>query len=281
MNRNMRTLVVVGAAVLLASLATFGVFIAIKNSRVVEVPVRAVVVAAGKVDKDMPLGEGSLQVKSFKESDLKGLELKVFSRPEDLVGRVTASAIEAGEKITDDKLIPKDSGLWLSWKIKQGWRAMSVRVNEVVNVAGYVVPGARVDVVVTQRPGTDTASKVVLTDIEVLTAGTAKDQQTRETRDRELAKATAEAKAGDADKRIVSTVVTLLVTPEDAEKLALAQNDGTITLALRHPQDRDSPKTPGRRMEELMGLSRPRAAAEPSRVEVIRGSRLSQEPVRR
>ena len=119
-------------------------------------------------------------------------------------------------------------------------RALSVKVNEVIGVAGFVIPGTRVDVLVTvRRPGPDTGSqsRVVLSNVQVLTAGTRYDQE-RATKD---------------GKPIPTTVVTLLLTPEDAEKMTLASEEGRIMLALRNPLDNAPTKTEGARMAALLG----------------------------
>jgi pilus assembly protein CpaB len=162
-----------------------------------------------------------------------------------------------------------------------------VRVNDVVGVAGYVLPGTRVDVVATlnptQRPE-DVASKVILTNVQVLAAGTKIEQ-------------------GDRDNKPVSvTVVTLMVSPEEAERLTLASTEGKIQLALRNPLDKSAPQTVGMKPQFLMagGLpptrpvvpvrrtaaaapraAAPQAVAAPSlaTVEIIRGDKRSQEVV--
>ena len=118
-------------------------------------------------------------------------------------------------------------------------RAVSVRVNEVVGVAGYVLPGTRVDVVCTQSPTNkpgDMMSKVVLANVQVLTAGTRLEQDK------------------EGGKPMQVTVVTLLVTPEQSERLALASTEGKIQLALRNPLDQGAPQTPGIKPAILMGI---------------------------
>jgi len=117
---------------------------------------------------------------------------------------------------------------------------MSVKVNEVIGVAGFVVPGTRVDVVVIVRQRDDSMSRVVVSNVQVLTAGTRIDQEN--------------AKDG---KPIPSTVVTLLVKPEDAERIALAQSEGQIMLALRNPLDVAPSETRGVRTAGLLGAPSP------------------------
>ena len=118
---------------------------------------------------------------------------------------------------------------------------MSVRVNEVIGVAGYVLPGTHVDVVATVSPtgsNGDMTSKVVLTDVQVLAAGTKIERDT------------------DRNKPIAVSVVTLLVNPEEAERLTLASTEGKIQLALRNPLDKSMPVTQGIRPAGLARLRR-------------------------
>jgi pilus assembly protein CpaB len=108
-------------------------------------------------------------------------------------------------------------------------RAVSVRVNEVIGVAGYVLPGTHVDVVATVSPTSqagDMTSKVILTNVLVLAAGTKIEQS-------------------ENNKPMPVSVVTMLVTPEEAERLTLASGEGKIQLALRNPLDKESPVTRG------------------------------------
>jgi len=164
-------------------------------------------------------------------------------------------------------------------------RAVSVRVNEVVGVAGFVVPGTHVDVMVVLKPEgqQDNISKVELSDGRVLTAGTRYDQE----------------KAKDGQP-IPTSVVTLLLSPGDAEKLALATHDGSIMLTLRNPMDRKPTETTGVRTGALLGKQAPAekpvqprravaAAAPPPppppapkiyTVEAIRAAKRSEEVVR-
>ena len=109
-------------------------------------------------------------------------------------------------------------------------RAVSVRVNEVIGVGGYVLPGTHVDVVATQSPTSrneDMTSKVVLSNVQVLTAGTRLEHDSKD------------------GKPVQVTVVTLVVTPDQAERLTLASTEGKIQLALRNPLDLESPETAG------------------------------------
>jgi pilus assembly protein CpaB len=142
------------------------------------------------------------------------------------------------EPITESKLAPIEAGAGLTPAIPDGMRAVSVRVNDVVGVAGFVVPGTRVDVMTTLQgtPSGDTLTRVVVSDVQVLTAGTLYDQQ----------------KSRDGQP-IPTSVVTLLLTPPDAERVTLAAAEGQIMLTLRNPLDRKPTETNGARTSGLFG----------------------------
>jgi pilus assembly protein CpaB len=164
-----------------------------------------------------------------------------FSRVEEVIDRPVISNILLDEPVLEGRLAARGSGLGLAPIIPVGMRAVAVRVNDVAGVAGYVLPGMRVDVLVTGRPpdanGTITAT--CLQNILVLSAGTTMQADAR----------------GQA---IQAPTVTLLVSPEQAETLTLANNEGHIQLVLRNGSDQTIEKTPGRGLDELYGrVSRP------------------------
>jgi len=146
--------------------------------------------------------------------------------------------------------------------ITAGMRAISVKVDDVVGVAGFAVPGAHVDVVVTisqrgegsQRD--ESVARVVVSNVEVLASGTRTDQ------------------GQQPDGRVApSTVVTLLVTPADAERISLASSIGRIMLTLRHPLDTTSTDTIGTRVAALLGAPEPPKPQAAPRVSVARAPR--------
>jgi pilus assembly protein CpaB len=148
----------------------------------------------------------------------------MFTRIEDCANRALITPVAANEPILDSKLAPKESGAGLPAVIPQGMRALSVAVNEVVGVAGFVMPGTMVDVLVTGKinsggNGSETSvTRTILENIRVLAAGQ-KIEQDRE------------------GKPQTVPVITLLVSPEDAGKLAMASTEGKIQLALRNTVD--------------------------------------------
>ena len=245
MNRRNRTMLVLLVAVGLAALATFGVFRTIKSIpvRQVEVATKYVVVAA----ENMPLGTmiAKEQVKAVGWPAASPVEGS-FDSVEAVVGRGLIEPLAVNEPLTERKLAPKEAGAGLAPSIPPGMRALSVRVNDVIGVAGFTVPGARVDVVVVLRERDSSMARVVVSNLQVLTAGTKYDIE--------------QAKDG---KPMPSTVVTLLVSPDDAERITLAQTEGSITLVLRNPLDVTPTETRGVRMAGLMGAPAPEPVVKP------------------
>jgi pilus assembly protein CpaB len=171
---------------------------------------------------------------------------------QDAVGRVLLSKVVKGQILLDAMFAPRDSGKGLAALIPPTMRAVAVRVDDVVGVAGFIHPEDRVDVIVTIRPSkpenAEPTSKVILQNIEVLTVG------------KEL-----ETKDNARNKPIPVTVATLLVTPEQTEKLALAANQGKLLLTLRSRLDSSQTETPGMVASALLGESvRNLAPVEPS-----------------
>ena len=166
-----------------------------------------------------------------------------FSKIEEVLDRPVASNILADDPIIEGRLAARGSGLGLATKIPPGMRAISVRVNDVVGVAGFVFPGMFVDVLVTGRPPeyVGTMTRTVLQNVLVLSAG-----QTIQVDPR-----------GQA---INTPVVTLAVNPEQAETLTLANSEGRIQLVLRNSNDQKIAPTPGLELTTLYGTRRSQAA---------------------
>jgi pilus assembly protein CpaB len=155
----------------------------------------------------------------------------VFRKIDQVVGRVAIQSIGVRETVTGMKLAPEGTGGGLSAVIPEGYRAVTVKVDDVVGVSGFVMPGSYVDVVsVITPPGQDGAqgpiSKIVLQHIKVLASGPKIDSPENQ-REPTSVKA-----------------VTLMVTPEQAEKLVLAANEGKLQLVMRnYSDDEDAPTT--------------------------------------
>jgi pilus assembly protein CpaB len=239
MNRSNRTLVVFVLSVLVAGAASFLVYRAVQRIPVREVEVKSYQVAVAS----RPLPVGTM----LTASDVRLIAWPAsnpvtggYSSVEEVVNRGLIAPVVENEPLTATKVAVAEAGAGLPPTITSGMRAISVKVNEVIGVAGFVVPGTRVDVVVTLARKDESVSRVVVTNVQVLTAGTRYDQE--------------QAKDG---KPVPSTVVTLLVTPEDAERIALASAEGQVMLTLRNPLDTEPTETKGTRMASLMGAPDP------------------------
>jgi len=186
------------------------------------------------------LGLGTL----IKDTDIKVVDWSgpqpktAVMSPADAVGRGVIAAINDGEPIVETRLAPKGAGAGLASIIPPGMRAVAVRVNDVSSVAGFVLPGMRVDLLIAGTPpgaanqNLGTLEKTLLQNIEVLSAG------------QNIQK--------DAEgKPVTVPVVNLLVTPEQAEILSLATNETRIQLVLRNPMDKETVKTPGTAIANL------------------------------
>ncbi len=195
-----------------------------------------------------------------KKAVIKG----AFHDSKKVVGRAAARRILAGEPILEGHLIPKGGGTGLAAIIPKGRRAVAVRVNEIIGVAGFIKPGDLVDVIVTMEPmkGEGVITKTVLQRVPVLAVG---QEITRE---------------NGKPKRV--SAVTLLVGPADAEKLALASRND-IQLAMRNTLDQSPVVTKGSTPIRLVGWTapKPKPKVEPASgpslpppvtVELIRGS---------
>jgi len=249
MNRTNRTVVVVAIAVLVAALASFGVYRAIARMPVREVEVRSLhqVVAAHDLAMGRMITKDDVKLVAWPASSPVS---KGFTSIDSVVNRGLIAAVLANEPLSESKVAPLEAGAGLPPSITEGMRAVSVKVNEVIGVAGFVVPGTHVDVMVTlkENDGKESMTRVVVSDVQVLTAGTRYDQE----------------KARDGQP-IQTSVVTLLVAPPDAERIALAASEGTIMLTLRNPMDRAPTATAGIRTAALFGA--------PALAPVVRASR--------
>ena len=245
MNRK-RILGIVGFAICLALVASLGAyrFLSEKNQMAESAKLQTVGVAVAVVD--IPLGTTinsnqigvSLWPRNLYPKD-------AFTTAVPVVGRVAMRDFLRGEPVVESKLVPKDksSGL-LSLKVPAGMRAFTVKVNEVVGVGGFIVPDSRVDVVVTtavspQRQQEQVA-KTFLQNILVLAAGQVVEQKD--------------------NKPVTVNTVTLAVTPDESEKLALASNDGKIQLVMRNFADAQKVETPGSDKGGLLSSMRPKPA---------------------
>jgi pilus assembly protein CpaB len=204
-------------------------------------PVQVVVAA-----RDLEIGT-LVREADLKMADWAGPLPKGWTTKASAVNRGVASSIYQGEPITENRLAPAGSGGGLAATIPAGMRACAIRVNEVVGVAGFVIPGMRVDVLITGVPpgdssGAGPAVKTLLQNIEVLSAG-ANIEKDKEGKPQQV------------------QVVNLLVDPHQAEILSLAGNETRIQLILRNPTDTVVTKPPGTTMADLFDAPKIQTAA--------------------
>jgi pilus assembly protein CpaB len=179
-----------------------------------------VVVAAADLPVGAKLEEKDLRIAKLPQGELPE---QVFHNISDVVGRGVVQSMTANEIVLPTKIAPENGGAGLPALIPAGMRAVSVKVNDVVSVAGFVVPGTRVDVILTGDPSRDNdPSKVITTtvleNVEVLAAGQKLQHNAQ----------------GEPQN---VPVITLLVSPGDAQKLTMAASEGKIQLALRNALD--------------------------------------------
>ena len=234
--RNKRLLFVLGSAVVFGLLAAVSVSRYLSDAQASSRNMNNVVVA--KVD--IPLGTKieaeQLQTVQF-PSD--AMPEGTFDKAEKLVGRVAVVGVAAREPVTDFKLAPEGSQGGISAVIPAGYRAMTVKVDDVIGVAGFLTPGTMVDVLTVIDPPGNTISsnpisKIVLQNVKVLASGQNLDKPKDE-------------READAVK-----AVTLQVTPDQAEKLALASTEGKLRLMLRNMIDQGDEQTQGADKKSLL-----------------------------
>jgi len=226
------------AAVLLASQWMF------KKTDIGE---RRIAVIARDIDIGQVLGPHNVELVPWAAT---AMPRGAFSDPKLLNGRVVISTMQRGELVLESRLAAVGARAGLSAVLAEGKRAISVKVNEVVGVAGFALPGSHVDVMVnTQDDRQKPVSKIVLERILVL--------------------AIAQEANRDENKPRVVSAVTLEVTPEQAERLDLARSVGTLSLVLRNQLDTVSADTSGIRKSDLLGdpvVVAPPAAPQPAPV---------------
>ena len=173
------------------------------------------------------------------------LPIGYIGSPQEVVGRGLMGNLQENEPLLESKLAPKGAGGGLPIIINEGKRGLTMRVNEVSGVSGFVTPNTRVDVLLTMENANtagEPATRIIMQDMRVLAAG--------------------QSLQPDAEGKPRSVpVVTFLVSPEQAETLALASGQGSIQLALRNQMDTMEVKTSGTRRSALMGGPVGRAAA--------------------
>jgi pilus assembly protein CpaB len=217
MNRS-RLLMIGLLALLLGAFVSFSVYRTVTAKVTANnEPATDAVVSTVDLQVGARVGDNDVRVVKFPGSLVPPNAFKLRSQ---VVGRGVVLPISKGEFVLPNKLAAENAGAGLPALIPPGMRAVSVRVNEVVSVAGFVTPGARVDVLLTGEPtgGNEPQTTTVLENVEVVAVGQKLERNT----------------TGDAQS---APVITLLVSPDDAQKLTLASSQGKIQLSLRNPVD--------------------------------------------
>jgi pilus assembly protein CpaB len=254
--RNKRFFIVLTGALLFGVLAAFSVSRYLSSAQAFTKDLKRVVVARVAIPVGTKLVAEQLMVVQFSnESAPDG----AFEAPEKLVGRVAVTNLAVRDPVVESRLAPEGTAGGLSAIIPEGYRAMTVKVDDVVGINGFIMPGTLVDVVVVITPTEPSAgqagpiSKIVLQNIKVLANGQNIDKPENQ-RDANSVKA-----------------VTLLVLPEQAEKLALATSEGKLQLVMRNSIDQGDEQTKGIDKRTLLNGDRAVPAPDP-------GSLKSEQP---
>lgn len=246
--RNKRLIIAVFAAVAFGLIAAISVSRYLANAQEYTRNLSNVVIAKTDIEIGSRIIAEQLTVAQFPRSVAPdGTYSKVDER---LIGRIAVTKISAREPITESRLAPEGSAAGLSAIIPEGYRAMNVRVDDVVGISGFIMPGTLVDIVVVIEPPENTQnreriSKIVLQNIKVLANGANLDRPKNEK---------------EAER--VRTV-TLQVTPDQAEKLALASSEGRLQLVMRNSIDQGDEVTPGANKRSLLLGERANPVPEP------------------
>ena len=234
--RNKRFLIVLVGALLFGVLAAVSVSKYLSSAQAYTKSLNKVAVAKVAIPIGSKIVAEQIMVVQFpKESTPDG----AFDSAEKLAGRVAVVNIAAREPITETRLAAEGTSAGLSAVIPEGYRAMTVKVDDAAGISGFIQPGTMVDVVVTIDPregsgNQDPVSKIVLQNIKVLASGQNIDKPENE-REANSVKA-----------------VTLQVTPEQAEKLALSATEGKLQLVMRNQIDQGDEQTPGVNKRNLL-----------------------------
>jgi pilus assembly protein CpaB len=215
-------------AVLVAAAATYGVYRVLEAAKVRnQVTTQPVVVALTDLPEGASIERTAVGTNMW---PVQAVPAGAFAAVDSVVGRVTRVAVFRGEPIVPGRLAPPGTGPGLEVKITPGKRAMALKINDVAGISGLIQPNSRVDVLVTIRDAITKSdrqvAKLFMENMRVLSVGT-------------------QVQRGEDGRPISATTATLEVTPEEAEQLAIAANQGSIQLVLRGYGDPDSVVTAG------------------------------------
>ena len=231
MNRN-RLLMIGFVALALGALVSLVVYQKLQGRATVDNRAGVdVVLATGDLSVGSKIEDKDIKVVRFPTGDLPP---HIYNQKSQVIGRGVVLPIAQGEFVLPGKLAGANAGYGMPSLIPPGMRAVSVRVNEVVSVAGFVQPGTRVDVLLTGNPNgsNEQQTTTVLENVAVLATGQKLERNA----------------AGEASS---APVITLLVSPDDAQKLTLAGNQGHIQLTLRNPVDTRQEELPSVKTDTL------------------------------
>jgi pilus assembly protein CpaB len=234
--------IIIPLALLASGIATFGIYKYLdaqkKKLENQKPQVQTVVMAANDIQIGSRIESSNIKVSEW---PIDIIPAGTFSDTSAVIGRVVKTDIFTGEAILESKLAPLGSEGGMASKIPPGMRALTVAVTTASGVSGFILVDAHVDVLVTvksHREQQESSTKIILEDVKVL----AVDQDW----DRE------------GDDPVLVQTVTLLVTPEQAEKLALGSTEGKLSLSLRNTADRSVQSTRGVKLQELVNRPAPR-----------------------
>jgi pilus assembly protein CpaB len=249
-----RIALAVSLSLVIAIVVTYGFYVRLRAQQAKNSAMVKVVAASKPLQAGSPIGGDSIVLIDWPASmPLVG----AFTKPDDVIGRSLIYPISEHQPILDRDVAMAGSGIGLTVKIPEGMRAVSVRSNDVVGVAGFLYPGSHVDVLVTSkienvaREASTPRTQTILANVEVLTAGQ-------------------KIEPDPTGKPETVNVVTLLLKPEDGEKLVLASSQGSIQFVLRNGADKQTPDTKSIDMVQLMnkGIAPIAPVASPKRVVV-------------
>ena len=245
-----RYTLMIGAALLVSVATAYGAFRVLQAGRLgAQAATRHVVVAARDIPEGVTVERDAVTLAPWPATSAPA---GAYPVADSVIGRVTRVPVMAGDPIVPARLAPVGSGPGLEVKIAPGRRAMAVKIDDVAGISGLVQPNSRVDVLVTLRPEHPQdrqVAKLFMENMRVLSVGT-------------------KVQRGDDGKPINATTATLEVTPDEAERLAVAVNQGSIQLVLRGYGDPDTVHTKGASSRDVLSQLRggevvplPRASA--------------------
>lgn len=246
-----RPIVIIGVGVVFAAVAGFMTLGFLKRQSTPDQPVlatRPVVVALTNIKRGEPVQETNVKVVDWPaDSAPEGS----FATAPEVIGKLARTEIYQNDPLTEQKFLETKAPSILSTLIPEGRRAMSIKVNEVTGISGFVAPGSHVDVLLSVSGDQEepARTRIVLEDCEVLAIAQSIEQLD--------------------SKPVVVNTVTLNVNPRDAETLTLASNEGSLHLALRNDSDEAKVFSVGTTIDEVIGVGA--GGGDGPTVEVIRG----------